>query len=91
MNAAVKKYKQFHGRLPTKVTKVNVPYPKKLVLLGEGVAIEYKSDKKFRNKPRRPRIYRHKFGRGVQVFTDPKGKALYLLGGRLRVTNWMRY
>lgn len=87
---ALARYKKFHGRSPEKNTKINFPYPKQLVLLGKGVAIEYESDKVFGNRPRKKRLFRHKFGRKVKIYTDPQGKALYIVGGKFRVTDWLR-
>lgn len=90
MSEALKRYKKFHGKAPTKISTVSIPYPKKLVLVGEGVAVEYRSDKPLGNRPKRKRVYRHPFGRGVKVYMDPKGKALYITGGKFRVTDWLR-
>lgn len=87
---ALKRFRKFHGRKPTKQGTVNIPYPKVLVYLGEGLAIEYRSDKKARGVPAGTNPYRHKFGPGVKVFTDQEGKTLYIRGGRLRVTDWLR-
>lgn len=89
---AVKRFENFHGRKADRVGKVEIPIPKSLVYLGEGVAITYRSDKNVpRLGGRKARTYEHKFGRGVKIFTDPKGQALYIVGGRFKVTDWMRY
>lgn len=90
---AIRKFRQFTGRNPDAVGQVDLPRPKTLVFLGEGVAITYRAGKK--NDPRkraRGKIveYEHRLGKGVKVFTDPKGKALFILGGKFRVTDWMR-
>ncbi len=88
---AIKKYKQFFGRPADKAGRVEIPRPKTLVLLGEAVSIEYRAAKK--NDPRtggKLATYKHKLGAGVRVFTDPKGKALFIVGGKFRVTDWMR-
>lgn len=88
---AIKRYKKFHGKEPKRAGSVEIPFPKSLVLVGEAVAIEYRAAKA--NDPRtggRLTVYRHKVGKGVRVFTDPKGRALYIIGGKFRVTDWMR-
>lgn len=86
---ALKRFRRFHVRTPDKIGRVNIPHPKALVLLGEGVAIEYRSDKLALGS-RKVRTYRHRFGRGVKVYTDAAGKTLWITGGRFRVTDWMR-
>jgi hypothetical protein len=87
--AAARRFKGFHARQPQKVGFVNIPHPKALVFLGHGVAIEYRSDKLALGS-RKMRTYRHRFGGAVKIFTDAKGKTLYITGGRFRVTDWMR-
>ena len=59
--------------------------------MGEGVAIEYRSDKNLPGKPRENRVFCHKFGAGVKVYCDPKGKTVLIFGGRMKVTDWIRY
>lgn len=86
---AVAKYRKFYGKNPTKKGRVNIPFPRAVVCLGAGVAVEYRSDKKLDGTFKK-RLYRHKFGAGVKVYTDPKGKAIYITGGRMRVTDWIR-
>ncbi len=34
--------------------------------------------------------YTHKMGPGVQLLATPDGKAVVLIGGRFRVTDWLR-
>lgn len=89
---AEERYKKFHGRKPERSYSLEVPFPKRMVFLGEGLAIEYESAKKLnsRDSSGKVRGYRHKFGSGVKIYTDPAGKCLYVLGGRFRVTDWMR-
>ena len=86
---AVKRYRKFHGHKPDKVSTVNIPLPKAVVYLGEGLAIEYRSDK-ILNGRRGSHAYRHSFKKGVKVYTDKAGKALFVVGGKFRVTDWMR-
>ncbi len=91
--AGMKRYRKFHGRAPSKMRFVDLPRPKEIIYLGRGVAIEYESDKVLEAGDRRlpkKRNYRHEFGAGVQIYTDPKGQALFIKGGRFRVTDWMR-
>ena len=88
--AAVRRFAKFHGRAPDKVSSISIPYPKSLVYLGQAVAIEYASNK-LAMGARRSRVYRHLFGAGVKLYTDPGGKALYVIGGRFRVTDWLRH
>lgn len=89
--AALSRYRKFHGKPADKAGKVEIPFPRSLVYLGVGVSITYQA-----SKPNDPRTkgklakYEHDFGPGVRVFTDPKGKALYVVGGRFRVTDWLR-
>ena len=87
---ALKKFHTFHKRAPRKVTHVDIPMPKTLVHLGSGVAIEYRSTKKFSGSKRLSNSFRHIFGRGVEIYADPKGRCLFITGGRFKVTDWMR-
>jgi hypothetical protein len=88
--SAVKRFKTFHKKAPNRIGSVDFRIPKALVYLGKGVAIEYLSDK-FALGSRRERLYRHKFGAGVKLYTCPQGRKLFVFGGRLRVTDWLRY
>lgn len=92
MRTAVSRFEKFHGRRPDRLARIPFEQPKQLVYLGRGVAIEYESDKP---DPRRKRsektsVYRHKLGAGVKIYCDPRGKMVLVLGGRFRVTDWMR-
>lgn len=64
--------------------------PNALTFLGDGAAIEYRSDKKLGDRPRAKRLYRHKFGSGVKIFLHPNRKWILISGGKFRVTDWMR-
>lgn len=90
VKAAVAKFREFHGRRPDRATKIDLPFPRSVVFLGEAVAVEYRSDKLALGS-RKTRTYRHKFGRGVKIYADPEGSTLYVKGGRFKVTDWMRY
>jgi hypothetical protein len=93
LRAAAKRFKRFQGRAPNRVTAIELPYPKALVYLGRAIAIEYESDKVLkagdRRQPRQ-RVYRHELGPGVKIYADPKGRTVFMRGGRFRVTDWMR-
>ncbi len=89
---ALSKFEQFHGRKADSVGKVEIPMPKSLVFLALGVSIKYRAAK--RNDPRtggKMALYEHKLGKGVRIFTDPDGKALFIVGGKFKVTDWMRH
>jgi hypothetical protein len=86
---AIAKYRKFYGKTPSKTGKVNIPFPRAVVCMGEGVAVEYRSDKKLDGTFKK-RVYRHKFGKGVKIYTDPSGATIYVTGGRMRVTDWIR-
>lgn len=64
--------------------------PRALTFLGDGVAIEYASNKKL-NGTNAPRTYRHKFGKSVKIYLHPNKRVLIVMGGRFSVTDWMRY
>ena len=89
--AALARAAKFHGRPAKVVGKVDFEIPSALVLMGEGVAIEYRSDKELPGKPREGRVFRHRFGRGAKIYCDPKGRTIFVFGGRLKVTDWIRY
>lgn len=90
---AYARYKGFQGRAPKKVTRINIPKIGPIVYLGKGLAIEYQSDKKMHRSDIRPtsRGYRHTFEKGVKIYTEPTGKALIVIGGRFKVTDWLRH
>lgn len=90
LKEAIARYKKFHAKTPDKTKSIDIPYPKVLVYLGEGLAIEYRSAKIAKGVPEGSNNYRHRFKSGVKVYTDPDGKMLYLCGGKFRVTDWMR-
>lgn len=89
--AALSKAAQFHGRPGKQVAKTDFEVPSALVLMGEGVAVEYQSDKQIPGERREQRVFRHKFGRGVKIYCDPSGETIFVFGGRLKVTDWIRY
>jgi hypothetical protein len=91
IEAAKARASKFHGRQGQVVGKTDFEVPSALVLMGEGVAIEYRSDKPIAGKGKAQRVFRHKFGRGVKIYCDPKGKTILVFGGRMTVTDWIRY
>lgn len=89
---AVSRFRKFHAKAPTKIVKesVRIPgWPKALVFLGKGIAVEYRSDK-LAHGERVQKLYRHKLGKKVNFYTDPDGKMLFVFGGNFRVTDWLR-
>jgi hypothetical protein len=88
----IKRFQKFHAKAPTKIVKESVRiagWPKALVFLGQGHAVEYKSDK-LAHGERVQKLYRHKLGRAVNFYTDPDGQMLIIFGGKFRVTDWLR-
>lgn len=86
---AVQNFRKFHGRVPDRQTSIEFSMPKGLTYLGVAIAIEYESDKLLRGV-RKPRLYRHKFGKSVKIYLHPNRKWILVGGGRFRVTDWMR-
>ncbi len=89
--AARANYKRFHGRAVEKTTGIDFTMPRTLTFLGDGVAIEYDSDKRVYGNPvSKKRLYRHLFGKGVKIYLHPNRKWILIGGGNFRVTDWMR-
>lgn len=89
---AVNRFSKFHVKAPDKIKSASVSinrWPKALVYLGRGIAVEYKSDK-LAHGERKTKHYRHDLGKGVKFYTDPDGKMLIVFGGKFRVTDWLR-
>ena len=83
---AVSRYEQFHGKDPRSVKSKNFHVPKKLVYLGDAVAIEYRCDKLNGGGDGKKATYRHKFDPGAILCMDETGKGqLYVLGGKIKV------
>lgn len=86
-----KAFKKFHGKMPTGFGS-SVNFPERvtaLVYLGEARSIDYDSAKKL-NGSHKLRAYRHKFERGVRLYTTPDRRWLVVGGGKFRVTDWLR-
>lgn len=90
MANAKKNYEKFHGRPVQKTTAIQFTMPRALTFLGDGAAIEYKSDKKLGRLSNKKRLYRHLFGPGVKIYLHPNRKWILISGGKFRVTDWMR-
>ena len=91
---AVENHKKFFGRAVERETRIEFTMPKALTLLGEGAAIEYRSDKELKQRGRtalrKKRLYRHVFGPGVRIYLHPNRRWILISGGNFRVTDWMR-
>jgi len=83
----VQDYIEFHGKNPSRRRKIDFHAPKRLVVLGKAKAIEYCCSKRHGGGDGRNAIYRHEFETPMYLCMDErKGKQLYILGGRLKVT-----
>lgn len=83
----LKKYREFHGHEPRFVEEYGFNIPKKLIILGKAVAIEYKTDKINGGGDGKMAVYRHKFDTPCYVCMDETGKRqLYVIGSKLKVT-----
>jgi len=87
MKRAVSTFEKWHEFTPHRVTKVQGPprtIPGTLVKLGELVSLDYKSDKW---QPGKSVRYTHSTKRPRPVLaTDPDGRHVYLVSGKMRVT-----
>lgn len=85
LDQAVRLSKAFHGFDPRSIKKVNVEWPKALVLLGPCVRLDYYSDK-FDGKGR---IYFHEFEKPAAVYAaesvQPDGTSLLIVKGNFRI------
>ena len=83
---AASTFKRWHGFDADEVVQLKGPgkrIPDTLVALGELVEIVYRSNK----WDGEPKLYRHKTSKPHPMLaTDPTGRALYLVGGRVKVT-----
>lgn len=85
--SAIRRYEEFHGRRVSNVDDVNFHIPRKLVLLGKAVAIEYECDKYNGGGDGKKAVYRHEFETPSMVCMDETGrKQLYIVGRELKVT-----
>ena len=83
---ATRRYEQFHGKPARKVNSINFNTPKKLIFLGEAVAIEYRCDKLNGGGDGKQAVYRHKFSPGAILCMDETAKRqLYVIGSKITV------
>lgn len=86
--SAKDKYEEFHGRKLRRISKVTFRHPKKLIILGKAVAIEYECSKYNGGGDGKRAIYRHEFETPALVCMDEQGKTqLYVIGKDIRVTS----
>jgi hypothetical protein len=86
--SALRKYEEFHGRVPKHEDGIDFHTPKKLVYLGEAVAIEYRCSKLNGGGDGTRAVYRHEFETPAKVCMDETGrKCLYIIGNRIAVTD----
>jgi hypothetical protein len=84
--SAIRRYEEFHGKSVNKIDRVNFHEPKKLILIGEAVAIEYRCSKLNGGGDGKRAVYRHKFERPAIVAMDETGKKqLYVIGSHIVV------
>jgi hypothetical protein len=82
----LERYEQFHGRPPKNVSGVDFHVPKRLVLIGQAIAIEYKCDKLNGGGDGKQAVYRHEFETPSVVCMDETGrKQLYVIGPQIVV------
>jgi len=48
------------------------------------------SAKSFKGRGKLAGEYIHRFGSGVKIYTTETGKSLIVMGGKFRVTDWLR-
>ena len=83
-------FRKFNARGCDKIGKIDLPsFPKNIVFLGDAISIVYRAKGKM-NSPKPNGGHEHKFGKSVKIYADPSGKCLYVLGGKFRVTDWLR-
>ena len=90
---AEKTFRMWHEFGSSKATKIKGPdrvIPGTLVKLGDLVSVTYRSDKYAGgpdNPSGKPLLYEHKTKRPHPVLaTDPEGKFVHIVGGRMTVT-----
>jgi hypothetical protein len=88
----VQTFKKWHGFAPHRLTRVKAPrrIPRTMVRLGELYSVVYRSDKwagSADNPQGRKILYEHTTQRPRPVLaTDPAGRDLFIVGGKMRVT-----
>jgi hypothetical protein len=88
MSSLDKAYDSFHGHRARFKAKVSFTPPKGFVLLGQAVAVEYRTDKLNGGGDGKMAVYRHKFDKGAILLMDQsKKRQLYIMGDRIKVTD----
>jgi hypothetical protein len=86
--SAYRKFREFHGKPARRTSLLDIHVPKRLVLLGEAVAIEYRCDKLNGGGDGTKAVYRHEFDTPAILCMDERGrKQLYIIGPRLAVND----
>ena len=87
MSSDIGDYFEFHGKQSSKRRTVDFNVPRRLVVLGRARAIEYECSKKHGGGDGTTAVYRHEFTTPMVLCMDErKGKQLYILGSKLKVT-----
>lgn len=82
---SIKAFENFNRRTPRKIRKITVPKAP-LIFIGEIPEIIYLS-----NKEGKKIGYIHKTGKPLpRLYARPGGKFFVIIGGKLRVDNWLR-
>ena len=88
MTKAEKAYRKFHGQGVSETFETSFTIPRRLIHLGDAVAIIYRSDKKNGGGNGMPRLFKHDFKKGVILAMDETAKRqLYIIGNTLKVTS----
>lgn len=84
IEAAIEKYLEVHGKAPTKASRVEIPDPPQAVtLIGELIQVNYRTTKNGGPSTE----YYHRFKRPrPKLVTDPKGKNLFVVGGKFKIS-----
>ena len=83
---AERRYEEFHGKSSRYMNRVEFNLPKKLVYLGEAVAIEYRCNKLNGGGDGKRAVYRHEFETAAKVCMDETGRRiLYIIGSKIKV------
>lgn len=84
----VRTFRRWHEFDPERVEPIHGPervIPETLVYLGELIEVVYRSDKW---NPGEKKLYSHKTQKPHPILaTDPEGRHVYIVGGRMKVTS----
>lgn len=85
LRKSVRKFKQFNRRSPQHLRKIDVDLSVPLVRLGEVPEVTYISDKEGKRQ-----AYRHTTTTPRPVlYAHPRGKFYILLGGNMKIEDWL--